>query len=260
LPVANGGTGLTSGTSGGVLYYSATGTLASSGALTANALVIGGGAGVAPSTTTTGTGILTFLGTPSSANLAAAVTDETGSGSLVFSTSPSLTTPTLGVASATSINKVAITAPATGSTLTIADGKTATFSNTLTLAGTDATTMTFPSTSSTVVTLGNSGNLTAGFTATSFNAGTKSSGTFTPAASSGNLQYATNGGAHTLAPPANDCTMVIQYTNNASAGTITTSSFTKVTGSAITTTNGNKFMMYIAVVNGNSHLNVQALQ
>lgn len=43
-----------------------------------------------------GTGVLTFLGTPSSANLAAAVTDETGSGSLVFATSPTLTTPVLG--------------------------------------------------------------------------------------------------------------------------------------------------------------------
>ena len=96
LPVANGGTGLTTGTSGGVLAYTASGTLASSAALTANALVIGGGAGVAPSTTTTGTGVLTFLGTPSSANLASAVTDETGSGSLVFATSPTLVTPLLG--------------------------------------------------------------------------------------------------------------------------------------------------------------------
>jgi hypothetical protein len=42
-----------------------------------------------------GTGVATFLGTPSSANLAAAVTDETGSGSLVFATSPTLTSPTL---------------------------------------------------------------------------------------------------------------------------------------------------------------------
>ena len=62
LAVADGGTGLSSGTSGGVLYFSATNTLASSGALSANALVIGGGAGVAPSTTTTGTGVLTALG------------------------------------------------------------------------------------------------------------------------------------------------------------------------------------------------------
>ena len=62
LPVASGGTGLTSGTSGGVLYYSATGTLASSSALTASSLVVGGGAGVAPSTITTGTGVTTALG------------------------------------------------------------------------------------------------------------------------------------------------------------------------------------------------------
>jgi hypothetical protein len=62
LPVANGGTGLTAGTSGGVLYYSAAGTLASSAALAASALVVGGGAGVSPATTTTGTGVVTALG------------------------------------------------------------------------------------------------------------------------------------------------------------------------------------------------------
>lgn len=69
-----------------------------------------------------GTGVATFLGTPTSANLAAAVTDETGSGSLVFATSPVFTTPTLGAATATTINKVTITAPATSATLTIPDG------------------------------------------------------------------------------------------------------------------------------------------
>jgi len=47
--------------------------------------------------------IATFLATPTSANLAAAVTDETGSGALVFATSPTLVTPTLGAASATSL-------------------------------------------------------------------------------------------------------------------------------------------------------------
>lgn len=48
LPVANGGSGLTTGTSGGILGYTAAGTLASSVALTANALVLGGGAGATP--------------------------------------------------------------------------------------------------------------------------------------------------------------------------------------------------------------------
>jgi hypothetical protein len=50
-----------------------------------------------------GTGVATFLATPSSANLAAAVTDETGSGLLVFATSPSLTTPNIGAATGTSL-------------------------------------------------------------------------------------------------------------------------------------------------------------
>ena len=78
----------------------------------------------------------------------------TGTGAVVLATSPTLVTPTLGVASATSVNKVALTAPATASTLTIADGKTLTASNTLTLAGTDATVMTFPAASATVAGLG----------------------------------------------------------------------------------------------------------
>ena len=55
LPVASGGTGLTAGTSGGVLAYTASGTLASSGALTQYGVVIGGGAGVAPTSTAAGT-------------------------------------------------------------------------------------------------------------------------------------------------------------------------------------------------------------
>lgn len=50
LPVANGGTGLAAGTSGGVPYFSSTSTMASSALLVASALVLGGGAGAAPST------------------------------------------------------------------------------------------------------------------------------------------------------------------------------------------------------------------
>lgn len=64
----------------------------------------------------------------------------TGSGSLVGSVSPTFTgTPVLGAATATSINKVAITQPATGSTLTIPDGVT----------------LTGPASSGTTMTLGN---------------------------------------------------------------------------------------------------------
>lgn len=99
------------------------------------------------------TGVSTFLTTPSSANLIAAVTDETGTGALVFATSPSLVTPVLGVAAATTVNKVAITAPATNATLTLAQGSTLATSgaNSITLTSTGATTVTLP-TSGTLLT------------------------------------------------------------------------------------------------------------
>jgi hypothetical protein len=50
------------GTSGGIPYFSNGTTWASSAALAANALVVGGGAGAAPATVTTGTGVVTALG------------------------------------------------------------------------------------------------------------------------------------------------------------------------------------------------------
>jgi hypothetical protein len=45
-------------------------------------------------------GVQTFLATPSSTNLRAAMTDETGTGVLVFATSPTLVTPALGTPTA----------------------------------------------------------------------------------------------------------------------------------------------------------------
>lgn len=63
-PVTTSGTlALTvAGTSGGIPYFSSASTWASSSALTANAIMVGGGAGAAPSTITTGTGVVTALG------------------------------------------------------------------------------------------------------------------------------------------------------------------------------------------------------
>lgn len=102
--------------------------------------------------------------------------------------------------------------------------------------------------------------LTAGYASTPYNAGTKSTGTYTPDEANGNLQYAVNGGVHTLAPPTNNCTLIIQYTNNASAGAITTSGFTIVDGDTLTTTNGDDFFLQIIKCNGFSSLTVKALQ
>jgi len=88
----------------------------------------------------------TFLLTPSSSNLRTLVSStNTGSGALVFASGATLVSPTLGVASATSINKLTITAPATSATLTVADGKTLTASNSLTFTGTDSSSVAFGS-------------------------------------------------------------------------------------------------------------------
>jgi hypothetical protein len=102
--------------------------------------------------------------------------------------------------------------------------------------------------------------LTAGFATTPYNAGTQTTGTFTPNEVNGNMQYAVNGGAHTLAPPTNNGTIIIQYTNNGSAGAITTSGFTKVSGDAPGTTSGDDFLANITKINGFSHLTWVALQ
>jgi hypothetical protein len=101
--------------------------------------------------------------------------------------------------------------------------------------------------------------LTAGFGTTAYNAGTKSSGTYTPDEANGNIQYAVNGGAHTLAPMTNNGTVIIHYTNNGSAGAITVSGFTLVEGDSFTTTDTDEFLCYLTKANDVSHLIVKAL-
>jgi hypothetical protein len=82
-----------------------------------------------------GTGVATFLATPSSANLAAALTDEAGSGTVAFTTSPTFVTPTLGAASGTTLSlSGALTATAITLDNTSIGDATAT-------AGTSATTI-----------------------------------------------------------------------------------------------------------------------
>lgn len=102
--------------------------------------------------------------------------------------------------------------------------------------------------------------ISGGAEITSKDLGTASSGTVTPDPSARPIQHYTNGGAHTLAPSAAVGNCVVEITNNASAGAITTSGFTRVTGDAFDTTNGHKFVCNILITENYSLLQVVAMQ
>ena len=105
LPVNNGGTGVTTSTGTGSVVLSSSPTLTTPNLGTPSTATLTNATGLPISTGVSGlgTGVATFLGTPSSANLRAALTDETGTGSAVFATSPTLTTPNLGTPSAATL-------------------------------------------------------------------------------------------------------------------------------------------------------------
>lgn len=150
------------GTSGGIPYFSSGTTWASSAALAANAIVLGGGAGVAPATTTTGTGVVTAIGnsvntsgglvTQSGTLASSAIVLGGGSGSAVTST-------TTGAGVVTAIGNAVNT---TGGLVT-QSGTLAL--SALLLGGGSGSAITSTTTGTGVVTaLGNNANATGGFT------------------------------------------------------------------------------------------------
>jgi hypothetical protein len=141
---------------------------ATSGAVTVagTLAVANGGTGI----TSFGAGVATFLGTPSSANLAAAVTGETGTGALVFGTDAALTNPTV-----TSYveSVVAIGTVTSSNTLSLTSGTV----QTVTLTASTACTFTMPTATAgksfiLIVTQAAGGSGTAVFTSVKWPAGT----------------------------------------------------------------------------------------
>ena len=96
---------MTDETGTGLLVFNTTPTLVTPilGTPTSGTLTNCTGLPIATGVSNLGTGVATFLTTPSSANLLAAVTDETGTGALVFTNSPTLITPVIGAATGTSL-------------------------------------------------------------------------------------------------------------------------------------------------------------
>jgi hypothetical protein len=105
LKVAKGGTGVGTSTGSGNNVLSTSPTLVTPilGTPTSATLTNATGLPIATGVSGLGTGVATFLATPSSANLRSALTDETGTGSAVFATSPTLVTPALGTPSSATL-------------------------------------------------------------------------------------------------------------------------------------------------------------
>jgi hypothetical protein len=126
VSIVNGGTGTTTSTGTGSVVLNTSPTLITPALGTPSSATLTNASGlpIASGVSGLGTGVASFLATPTSSNLASAISDETGSGALVFGTSPSLITPTLGVASGTSLALAGTTVSNSTSTgaLTVAGG------------------------------------------------------------------------------------------------------------------------------------------
>jgi hypothetical protein len=156
IGVTYGGTGVTTSTGSGSLVLSTSPTLVTPilGTPTSATLTNATGLPIATGVSGLGTGIASFLATPTSSNLLAATTDETGIGALVFANTPTLVTPIIGAATGTSLS-LSSTLNATGAT---------TLGSTLNVTGAGTFSSTLAAGASTLASATITGNETVGGT------------------------------------------------------------------------------------------------
>lgn len=192
----------------------------------------------------------------------------TGTGNVVFSAGPTLT-GTLTAAAITASGAITFSGLTTaGIVLNSAAGLLST--STTLPAGTTATTQSAGDNSTKVSTTAyaDANHLQLTAKTQSFSGGVRTpsaglpTGNVTLDSGNGPLQSITNGGAFTITAPANDGTIILLITNNATAGAITFTGFTSEAnhGDTIDTTNGHKFLVNVITNNGTSTYIAHALQ